>query len=423
MKKIKLALLFLMIMSIGIHAKTTIFEDNNISTIDKNIKIKTVRKVLGTNDPIAHSKGQLRTGFITFQEEGSDRTSAYGLGGHFHFDTKRWNGLAIGLSAYTVLNMGIKQNPSYLNGDFFDAKGKSFMALTEAYLDGKWGETEIKLGRQILDTPHADSDDIRMIPNYFEAYTFSNTDVDNLTLKAGLITKMAGWENGIDSSHFKKTSEVLGVEKTEGIFYASARYDGIKELSASLWYYNYLDIAEVLYAEIAYHLHISDDFLLTTGLQYDGSRESGQALLGQQDAQTYGLSLELDNEALGLHILAAYNRDNGSTGAFGLSLGGGPFFTSMEDQTLDAIEGPGRSWLLGFGYHFDTVGLEGLALGVAYGDFKAKNDADYASNEMDIALDYIWSKKLTLTAAYASVRFDTDDANYDQLRVFANYSF
>jgi len=389
------------------------------------IEIRSVRNILGEYDLMEHAKGQLRAGYITFSEDGSSRTSAYALGGHFHFNTKRWNGLMIGAEAYSVLNLGIDQNSLNTNSDFFDLEEKSFILLSQAYLDGKWGNTEIKLGRQALDTPHADSDDIRMMPNYFEAYTVTNTDIDDLTLSAGMIDKMAGWENGVNSPDFVDVGETLGVnDDIDGIFYASAVYEGIKDLSLSLWYYHYSDIADVVYAEAGYSYILSKNTTFTLGLQYDGSHETGAALLGKQDADTYGISIEAEFADLGVTILAAYNQDNGETGATGLSLGGGPFFTSMEDQTLDAIGGAGKAWMIGAGYNFENIGLNGLCFGLAYGSFEADDASVYKSREIDAVLEYSLSEKLSVTAAFASIDHKvTTIEDYDQFRLIANYNF
>ncbi|AKF25276.1 hypothetical protein YH65_07640 [Sulfurovum lithotrophicum] len=420
-------------MSIDIYGENnqTLSSQESADILHQSVEIKTVRGIMGANNPIEHTSGQLRTGYITFKEDGGSRNSAYALGGHYHFDSRNWNGLSVGLSAYTVLNLGINQNTNNVNPDFFNAEGNSFILLSEAYLDGKWGNTEIKLGRQLLDTPHADSDDIRMIPNYFEAYTLTNTDIDNLTLSAGYINKMAGWENGVDASRFVKIYETLGTgNDMNGIAYASAIYEGIEDLTLSLWYYNYDNVANVVYAEAGYTYAFSKERSLTFGLQYDGSRDTGEALLGKQDANTYGVSIEFADEERGIHLLAAYNRDNGETGATGLSLGGGPFFTSMEDQTLDAMGIKGEAWMIGAGYHFAAVGVDGLITGIAYGHFEAENTSLYESRETDIVLEYSWNEKLTLTAAYASVGFDAEvDENgdllkdYQQFRLVANYNF
>ena len=434
MKKLKLSTATLMIMSISIYGEGLSESLENIQntpefcTVQKNehqpIEVRSVRGVLSEYDPLEHTKGQLRAGYITFSEDGASRTSAYALAGHVHFNTKRWNAFMVGVEAYTVLNLGINQNPLNLNGDFFDENGKSFILLSQAYLDWKWCNTEIKLGRQILDTPHADSDDIRMMPNYFEAYTITNTDIDNLTLSAGIIDKMAGWENGVNSPDFVDVGETLGVNKIDGIYYASASYEGIKDLSLSLWYYHYSDIADVVYAEAGYSYTFSKNTTFTLGLQYDGSHQTGAALLGKQDADTYGISLEAEFADLGLTVLAAYNQDDGETGATGLSLGGGPFFTSMEDQTLDAIGSSGKAWTVGAGYNFENLGINDLTFGVAYGSFEADDASVYKSREIDAVLEYSLSEKFSVTAAFASIdhRVATME-DYDQFRLIANYNF
>jgi len=437
MNKIILSTVFLMIMSIDILAESTNTDSNLTEAVNKPIEIKSVRGIMGGFDPFEHSKGQIRAGYITLSPDVGTQTSAYALGGHYHFDTKRWNGLQLGASVYTVLNMGINQNPDHLNGDFFDNEGKSFVLLTKAFLDGKWGNTEIKLGRQSLDTPHADSDDIRMIPNFFEAYTITNNDINNLTLSAGYINRIAGWANAVNACKFVNVAETIAAnfdderaKESQGIAYASANYEGIENLSLSFWYYNYQDIANVIYAEAGYEKTFENKNTLTLGLQYDASSETGTALLGEQDAETFGLSANFMFETVGVHVLAAYNRDNGNTGATGLSLGGGPFFTSMEDQTLDTIGQAGSAWLIGVGYHFEKIGISGLTAGIAYGNFQAKDSNEYASEELDAVIDYEFNEKFSLTAAYASVHFDhvVNDSDhilvdYDQFRVIANYSF
>ena len=331
----------------------------------------------------------------------------------------------IGAEAYTVLNLGINQNSINLNGDFFDEDGKSFILLSQAYLNGKWGNTEIKLGRQALDTPHADSDDIRMIPNYFEAYTVTNTDIDDLIITAGMIDRMAGWENGDNSPDFVDVGRTLGLNRNiDGIYYASAVYEGIKNLSLSLWYYHYHDIADVLYAEIGYSYTLFKDTALILGLQYDGSHQTGAALLGKQDAETYGVSIEAQFEDLGITVLAAYNEDNGDTGATGLSLGGGPFFTSMEDQTLDALGTSGSAWIVGAGYNFEKLGLNDLTFGVAYGNFEADDASVYKSREVDAVLGYSLSEKVSVTATFASVDYKVASMeDYDQFTLIAHYNF
>lgn len=427
MYKIGLSTVISMIISINIYAeKNTSHETNSsLEGVNTPIEIRSVRSILSSYDPVEHTKGQVRAGYIDFDEDGTPSNSAYALGGHFHLYSKRWNGVMAGAEAYAVFNSGINKSSHITNGDFFDDEDKSFIILSQAYLDGEWGKTALKLGRQSLDTPHADSDDIRMIPNYFEAYTLTNTDIDNLTLTVGLIDKMAGWENGVNSADFVDIGETLEVgQKIDGVYYAAASYEGIKDLSLSLWYYHYSDIANVLYAEMGYAYELAANTTLTLGLQYDGSQETGAALLGKQDAQTFGISAETTFKDLGITILAAYNQDNGDTGAMGLSLGGGAFFTSMEDQTLDALGTSGSAWVLGAGYAFEKIGIDGLAMGIAYGHFKAEDASLYHVSETDTIIEYQWDEKISAVAALTSVESKVENIqDYTQLRVIVNYNF
>jgi len=442
MNKNSIGFVLFMIMSTSIYGESlsesleSISAESEVSTAQKEMQqqqeeiqqpvtVQSVRSILSGYDPLEHTRGQLRAGYINFSGDGLPHTSASALAGHVHFNTQRWNGLMVGAEAYGVLNLGNNQEHFNLNSDFFDVDGKSFILLSQAYLNGKWGNTEIKLGRQSLDTPHADSDDLRMIPNYFEAYRVTNTDLDDLTLSVGFINRMAGWENGVDSSEFVKVGKTLGVDHhTDGIYYASASYEGIKDLSLSLWYYNYNDIANVIYAEAGYAHELSKNISLVLGLQYDGSQETGAARLGKQDARTYGISLETNFADIGVTVLAAYNQDNGDTGAMGLSLGGGPFFTSMEDQTLDALGTSGSAWIIGAGYDFGKLGVDDLTFGAAYGSFKADDSSLYKSREIDAVLEYNFNDKITATAAYASVDFKVNGReDYEQFRVIANYNF
>ena len=82
-------------------------------------------------------------------------------------------------------------------------------------------------------------------------------------------------------------------------------------------------------------------------MQYDASSQTGKRLLQEQNAHTFGASIELVSEKMGIHMLMAYNRDNSTTGSSSLNLGGGTLFTSMEDQTLDAMGQSGEAWLSG----------------------------------------------------------------------------
>ena len=391
----------------------------------ESIEITTIRGVLGKVEPLEHTTGQLRVGYIDLNMKGSDTdldSHAFAVGGHIHLDSKRWRGIMIGVEGYFVEDLGLRNdNPNNINDDFFDADKEGFATLSQAFIDGKWGNTEIKIGRQMIDTPHADSDDIRMMPNYFMAYLLTNTDCEGLTLTLGQIDRMAGWENGVDAKKFVPVEKTLGSdEKTNGIYLASAVYEGFENLTIQAWYYDIDDIADLLYLEVGYKLSTAWADL-TVGIQYDTAKKRGKALLGDIDSQTWGVSVEAAF-ANGLTLLAAYNADHGDTGAF-VSLGGGPFFTSLEDQTLDAVGQKGKAWIAGAGYDFAQLGLEGLNMGVVYGRFAADKKEAYETTEIDIAARFA-AGHFNLTTAYALIDDRTAaDRDKGQFRLIVEYGF
>ncbi len=67
--------------------------------------------------------------------------------------------------------------------------GEDYAFIGEAYLNYAFGNTNIKVGRQRLDTPLAGADDARMLPNLFEAAVVSNTDIEDTTLILAHVTR------------------------------------------------------------------------------------------------------------------------------------------------------------------------------------------------------------------------------------------
>ncbi|BBG66387.1 hypothetical protein NNO_1684 [Hydrogenimonas sp.] len=393
--------------------------------LNKEVGITTVREGIGEVLMLEHTIAQIRAGYISVESSADsvrDR-SAVAAGGHIHLQTKRFYGLYAAAELYTVQDMGLQRSdPDSVEGTFFDAKSSGFSTLSQSYVDAAWGKTEIRAGRQMIDTPHADSDDIRMMPNYFTAYTVTNRDIEDVTLTAGKIEQMAGWENGVDASKFVNVGRSFGsAEDTDGIFFLSALYAGLEDSVLQAWYYDISDIARVLYIEAAHEFYTGPAHTVV-GLQLDRAKGEGRELLGETDSLTWGLSIQVNFKKSGLGLIGAYNRENGE-GAFG-SLGGGPFFTSLEDQTLDAVGAKGRAWIAGISYDFSNIGIEGLYAETVYGSFRADDAALYETGETDLSVSYNLSDRLSVTAAYAFIDDKTaSNEDYSQFRLIANYNF
>ncbi|MGV6818685.1 MAG: hypothetical protein ACWA44_15625, partial [Thiotrichales bacterium] len=350
-----------------------------------------------------HTRGEMRAGLIYLQPPQGKVQHAVGAGGHIHLQTRSWHNLGVASTFYVVENIepgGIEQER--LNPDFFDPLGKGFLLAGEAYLMGKWDHSEIRLGRQALETPHIDGDDIRLLPNLYRAWTWRMASGERTEYSAGLVDRMAGWENGVDASRFVALSDVLGLsESTRGVFWMSATHNE-DNWQTSLWAYRFDAVAQLSLLQMSFESAKEGLNDWAIALQLEHANAIGKRLLGEYNSKIIGLYLEYAGLYPGLELTLAYNAGYGAGGAFP-SLGGGPYFTSLEDQTLDAIGTPGtaiminlvRTWLLDH--------QRSLDLGVSGGQFRSARNGLYATDEIDLQMAFSWGKSLKLNTALALI--------------------
>ena len=182
----------------------------------------------------ADTFGKLRLAYIDSAHKISntpkETKNATAFGSEFGFNTASFHDFSFHLAAY--VSQGINSlNPSAdkRNEDFFDVYGKSFIYIAEASLDYNSDIFQTRLGRVRVDTPYANSDDIRMAPNTFEG-AWANIDYTS-TLKTQLlyINKWAGYdsqdEDALISQHEFKN---LVDDDSFGMIGASLTYEYAK---------------------------------------------------------------------------------------------------------------------------------------------------------------------------------------------------
>lgn len=294
--------------------------------------------------------GNLRVGFITADDELGGDTDGSAIGGWLGYVTPRWRGLSAGATFFTTQELFDDSN-----GDFFSSDNNSYSIRGEVYLQGTFGNTMIKAGRYRFDSPYADTDDIRMIPNTFEGALITNTDLSNIVL---YLTHLDEWA-GVDADRPEEFQELNG---DHGITAGGAVYDGIGNLALQAWYYYGHDFAKLLYLEAVY-----ETGLFAVGAQYGDQADDTDDNSGP-DGKVYGYfgSVTLYHVTL----VTAYNDVSGTvTNGFG----GGPFFTSADDHTID-----GTADQKAAAFNLEYGGVEGLTLGVWHTDFDiGEDDTDY----------------------------------------------
>ncbi len=333
---------------------------------------------------------EARIGAIDTKYENFDQ-KAYGLAVMMGLK-KRWKQLEANVAFRTLQHFGLPSD----NPDFFGDDGRSKSYVEKANIAYKRARWRLKIGRMEFDSPHMDSDDIRMLPNRFEGALFSYENRFHIELAH--FSKMVGWESGDNIARFKPFYKVLGLDRsTNGVDLLALEYE-----DAALWLYHIDDIANVVYME--YGANMQD---LSFLVQFDRAKSIDEELSGNIDSKTIGILVEYGLDKYTFSF--AFNKELGSTGSM-WSFGGGPFVTSMEDLTIDAI---GSSSALAYCctgvYNFDRG-----SIGISYGEFL--DDANFHCNETDLFLEMHVNDHISIESVVANI--DDKKSSYEDFNIY-----
>ncbi len=376
MKKLVLSTASLMIMSIGIYG-------NSLSeSLEK-----------------ANYEGAVRVGYQS-NKIGKDTQDEVAVGLKLHMETAPYYGLQFGATLFTSQGNG---KPGFEGVPFFDENNDNYATLANAYLKGTYSNTTFILGRQTLETPFADSDDVGMVPNTFEAFTLINKDIQDTTLFFSQVQKWSGVDSDAPST-FTKLNE------NDGVQILGITYEGFENTALSGWFYHINDVANLTYLEANHEGEINN---FTYGL-------TAQYALQDYDDGTkstiYGVATSLGLKSTGLTASIAYNKTNGR--ASENFFGGGPFVCNAEHHTLSEAGHNGNSTLYTLEWDASVAGLDGLVL-AAHVDVHSSGVED--AHEYDLVATYEYNDRLNFNAIYSDI--DDRDDSFKNLRVFANYTF
>ncbi|CAA6808228.1 MAG: Unknown protein [uncultured Sulfurovum sp.] len=376
----------------------------------KNILSLIVLSTLGVDAIETNSyefNGYLRGTYHTHDIKNDKKYQDDAVGGKLHFQTPSYEGLSVGTSLYFTTKVFHGDN-----GDLIPLRGEyeeSYAILGEVYLEGEFGETRLKIGRQELNTPFADMDDIGMVPNTFEAVTLVNNDIKDTEIFLGQIHKMSG----VGAEVVDKFTRINGSQNMQVL---GVSYEGIENLGLSAWY-NRLKDAEVngmAYFESIYE-NSFENYVYGLGLQY-----ANQSYLVGEDAEVLGLKVDAGLKSLGVLVSCAYNKINNNVANSGF--GGGPFFAGSEFLVVDNAGKNATARSVGLEYDVSTLGLKDLTLGV--GKMYIETESKTKAREFDFLASYKVNDKLFIDMVYADLKAaNVGVVDAEHLHVYVNYNF
>jgi len=376
MKKLGLIYLILMIMSINIYS-------NSLTEAIEE----------------AQYEGQIRVGYQSHTtSKGTDNELATGV--KLHMETAPFYGLQLGTTLITSQGNG---KANFEGVQFFDEDNENYSSFAEAYLKGTYGDTSFILGRQTLETPFADSDDIGMVPNTFEAFTLINKSVTDTTL---FLSQVQRW-SGVDSDAPSRFTDLNG---DDGMQILGITYEGFDKTTLNGWFYNLSDLVQISYLEANY----ADE---TEHFTYEGTMQYTYQDYENGDTSTiYGAAVSLGVKKVGLTSTISYNRTVGI--AADNFFGGGPFHTNAEHNTLKEAGPDGNTILYTLEWDASVIGLNGLSL---VANIDAHHGYVDSANEYDLGIEYVYNDSLNVSAIYSDI--DDKEESFRNLRVFVNYTF
>lgn len=362
--------------------------------------------------------GELRSMYAAYDKKAVSETDVYAtaVGGELKYETASLYGFSAGAAFITSQDLSFAtgdKNKGRQNDELSSSSG-AYTELSEAYINYAYNGLNLRAGRQVLDTPLADSDDIRMIKNTFEAYV-ATYEISNFTFMAGNLRNWQGVDAGLDNKWSNKTGE--NGTWFGGISYASDFVD------ANAWYYNVTKLTHAAYADIDFHYNLNDDVLIHTTFQYLNEKELNDS---NTSADIYGALVEL--EAYGLAVNVAYNKARKINGKSSFSgFGGGTLFTSMDTMILDEIaqDRDANAIVGAIEYNISDFGFV-----YAYGSFNG--DKDSGGNkahivEQDMGIEYSLNDNFSASAYYiiSSDEESSTKTSYDweRTQVTLTYSF
>lgn len=359
----------------------------------------------------------------------SEQTSATALGGFLAVTTPAYYNVSAKLAVYTSQRLnGINPSrDSAVNPSPYDGT-RSFTYFGEAAFRFDRDALFAEAGRIKVETPFADADDIRMVPNTFEGFHAAYDGIADTSLHLLCLTRWAGVDSA-DAEGEQSRFRPLGAG-SDGMAAAGADYAPDEGSEYTLWYYGADRLFDLVYAEADGHLFFTKPFHVEWGVQLARMSARDGSMIG---GTVFGAMALLHYERIyfgGAYNYAAVTAGESVTDGFG----SGPYYTSLDASTLGSVSGivPGHDvsvYRIGVGADvswWPHAEDEGVHLEAVHGGFDLASSAA-AVKEDDVLLWLGWSEALRIDAIAAW--FDIENSpdpeykDFNRFIVRVDYAF
>ncbi|MDP1614897.1 MAG: OprD family outer membrane porin [Methylococcales bacterium] len=261
--------------------------------------------------------GRLRSNAFLWEwenESGSVKDNdMWGLGGSLIAKTGFYNGFGATVGFYGTTQLlddntiaGSTTNFGKAGKDTYRTRADGTEAdigvFAEAFLEYKAGKTDVKVGRQGIDSIMLATNDTKMVPNTFEAAVIENSDIPNTTLRAGYIISQKLRDHQVFHSviAYDPTSKVeenddSGVHKglrtdlirSRGngdvdpeMILLTAENTSIPNLKLNGEYVGLKGFFSTAIAEANYKIKLNDAWTVTPGIRYLSQMDDGAGFIG-----------------------------------------------------------------------------------------------------------------------------------------------
>ncbi|MDX1809750.1 MAG: OprD family outer membrane porin [Sulfurospirillaceae bacterium] len=238
-------------------------------------------------------KGTLKAWYFD-RDTGSNSASIINFGLNLNYVTGSYYGFSMGLTAQSSAAPFASDKAKTL---FKKDEYGSGAVFSEAYLKYAFGKTNLKVGRQFIQTPLVGGSGSRFVKQSFEGAVVVNTDIPNTVLAAGVVTK------------YQRRTDLLGnigtfdnlTSNGDSAYTVLAINKSIPGTKLTAQYATLQNFADIFYGEVAY-AGKSGSFSYGLAANYDHKDPDGTAKSGT----LYGAKLSLGLDALKCFV--AYTR-------------------------------------------------------------------------------------------------------------------